>query len=370
MHVWSPGLGRPDLWWWGRDWRILNRYFCSLSLRRHGFDLISQFLCRWVFDFLPRKPGWKSNLPTRGTNKRWGPRKYPWQAFSHCPALRGKRAWKISHNLSGFAVECGIAAQPALWYQQIRWVSSKQRQQGNVPDFILEIPESPWSSASPGLIALLLYRKKNIYIRSHIVTCHMVLVTFSRWGERTKEDSWVRKRRPREDVEAAARDGRKYGLRARDRENTQAHLAHLGMEGWHQWCLRVTLPEQGRYASGGSQVGAVLFNERVVSIQQFRWRSRSGRNSHPLNARWCCVTDSLNSQDLEKQVLAFLFTHKEVELDEARWLTQGHPASRQQCQNPSSLYSTPNAHCQTSATSSAHCVLTHKADLMRITCLL
>lgn len=48
--------------------------------------------------------------------------------------------------------------------------------------------------------------------------CHMVLVTFSRWGERTKEDNRVRKRRLREDMEEEVMDRRKYGLRARNRE--------------------------------------------------------------------------------------------------------------------------------------------------------
>lgn len=48
--------------------------------------------------------------------------------------------------------------------------------------------------------------------------CHMVLVTFSRWGERMKEDNQVRKRRLREDMEEEVTDRRKYGLRARNRE--------------------------------------------------------------------------------------------------------------------------------------------------------
>lgn len=48
--------------------------------------------------------------------------------------------------------------------------------------------------------------------------CHMVLVTFSRWGERMKEDNRVRKRRLREDMEEEVTDRRKYGLRARNRE--------------------------------------------------------------------------------------------------------------------------------------------------------
>ena len=38
----------------------------------------------------------------------------------------------------------------------------------------------------------------------------------------------------------------------------------------------------------------------------------------------------------------FLFVDEEVGLDEASWLIQGPPASKQQCQNPSSFYSTPN----------------------------
>ena len=82
-----------------------------------------------------------------------------------------------------------------------------------------------------------------------------------------KEDNQVRKRRLREDMEEEVTDRRKYGLRARNREWTQTRLAHLGMEGWDQWCLQLALPEQGEYALGGSQVGTILFNECIVSIQ-------------------------------------------------------------------------------------------------------
>ena len=170
-------------------------------------------------------------------------------------------------------------------------------------------------------------------------------------------------------MEEAVMDRRKYGLRARNREWTQTPPGTF-RDGRMRSMMPSTVSARARWVCFGWVTGGNYFIQWMYcfySIIQVVIKIRKKLTSAecvPMLCHWLAEF----SEPCE--VPAFLFKHQEVELDEASWLIQGHPASKQQCQNLSSFYSTPNTHWQTSATSTAHDVLTHKIDLMCITYLL